>query len=641
MKLPRDRWAVGQIAVRSVVAAVLIFLALPLVVVIVTAFNNSAYMQFPPRQWSLRWFHEYFDSGRWIAATKMSVELGSVVAAAATLLGLSAAAMLDRLSFRGRQALRSLIMAPLIVPVIVLAAGLYYMLARLGFGGTFAGLTLGHLVVAFPYASVVIGASLEQVDRRLEDAAVGLGANRLRAFIEVTLPLIRPSVIVAALFSFLISFDEVVISIFLAGPQTMTLPRVMWESIRFEISPTIAAVSTILIIISTSIMLIAEISAGSLRSQARCGGSGKPVTAQFASSVQGATIELAGILKRYAGSPVVDNVSLRIEAGEFVSLLGPSGSGKTTTLMMVAGFVPPDEGRILLGGADITQVPPHRRDIGMVYQSYALFPHMTVTKNVAFPLRMRRLARAKIEVRVRKALELVHMEAFGHRLPGQLSGGQQQRVALARALVFEPPLLLMDEPLGALDKKLREEMQCEIKRIQQEIGSTAIYVTHDQEEALNMSDRIVVMDHGRIEQIGTPSDIHDRPRTRFVADFMGVANLIETTVVASAVGCRVRTKGGCEFEVAGDKQIQPGERLTVALRAERVVMRPGKSALVGEHAGRVLSSSYRGSQQRHQVELVGGERITVLALNARGGSAQPGEAVLLRWHPEDAWIIRM
>jgi spermidine/putrescine ABC transporter ATP-binding subunit len=365
------------------------------------------------------------------------------------------------------------------------------------------------------------------------------------------------------------------------------------------------------------------------------------VSARIAPSIKGAAIELVNIVKRYAASPVVDNVSLRIEPGEFVSLLGPSGSGKTTTLMMVAGFVAPDEGRILLGEADITQVPPHRRDIGMVYQSYALFPHMTVTKNVAFPLRMRRLARVDIEARVRKALELVRMQGFGDRLPGQLSGGQQQRVALARALVFEPPLLLMDEPLGALDKKLREEMQFEIKRIQKDTRSTAVYVTHDQEEALNMSDRIVVMDHGRVEQMGTPSEIHDRPRTRFVADFMGVANLIETTVIAAAAGRRVRTEGGCEFEVTGSGQVHTGERVTVALRAERVLMRPGESASAGDHAGRLVSSAYRGSQQRHQVELTGGDRITVLALSERGSSAQPGEPVLLRWHPEDAWIIRM
>jgi putative spermidine/putrescine transport system permease protein len=244
--------------VRAGAALVLFFLALPIIVVFITAFNNSAYMQFPPQKWSLFWFHQYFGDARWMDATWMSLKLGVVVAVVATSLGLCAAVLLNRYIFPGRQLLRAAIMAPLVAPVIILAAGLYYMFVKAGWSGTFASLALGHVVIAFPYATVVIGASLEQTDRRLEDAAVGLGASRLRAFFEVTLPIIRSSVFVAALFCFLISFDEVVISVFLSGPQTTTLPRVMWDSIRFEISPTLAAVSTILTIISTVIMAIAE-----------------------------------------------------------------------------------------------------------------------------------------------------------------------------------------------------------------------------------------------------------------------------------------------------------------------------------------------------------------------------------------------
>jgi putative spermidine/putrescine transport system permease protein len=247
------------IAVRTGAALVLFFLALPIIIVFITAFNNSAYMQFPPQKWSLFWFDQYFGDARWMSATWMSLKLGVVVAVVATLLGLSAAVLLNRYIFPGRQLLRAVIMAPLVVPVIILAAGLYYVFVIVGATGTFIGLTLGHTVVAFPYATVVMGASLEQTDRRLEDAAVGLGASRLRAFFEVTLPIIRSSVIVAALFCFLISFDEVVISVFLAGPEAMTLPRVMWDSIRFEISPTLAAVSTILTVVSTVIMAIAEV----------------------------------------------------------------------------------------------------------------------------------------------------------------------------------------------------------------------------------------------------------------------------------------------------------------------------------------------------------------------------------------------
>ena len=245
-------------AVRFGAGLILFVLALPVAVVFMTAFNNSAYMQFPPQQWSLHWFYEYFGDTRWMSATWMSFKLALVVAVVATALGLSAAVLLNRFVFPGRELLRAAIMAPLVAPLIVLAAGLYYMFVKAGMTGTFISLVLGHMVVAFPYATVVIGASLEQTDRRLEDAAVGLGASRVRAFFEITLPIIRSSVIVAALFCFLISFDEVIISVFLAGPETMTLPRVMWDSIRFEISPTLAAVSTILTVISTVIMAIAE-----------------------------------------------------------------------------------------------------------------------------------------------------------------------------------------------------------------------------------------------------------------------------------------------------------------------------------------------------------------------------------------------
>ena len=244
----------------------------------------------------------------------------------------------------------------------------------------------------------------------------------------------------------------------------------------------------------------------------------------------GSSLELRDLAKRYAAVAAVKNLSLQVEPGEFVSLLGPSGSGKTTTLMLIAGFIEPDRGHVLLDGVDITTLPPHRRNIGTVYQNYALFPHMSVAKNVAFPLEMRGLAREEIRRLVSRALDMVQLADRGGHYPRQLSGGQQQRVALARALVFEPPLLLMDEPLGALDKKLRGEMQHEIKSIQRRLGITTIYVTHDQEEALSMSDRVVVMRGGRIEQAASPTALYDRPANGFVAEFIGAANLLHASV---------------------------------------------------------------------------------------------------------------
>jgi spermidine/putrescine ABC transporter ATP-binding subunit len=314
------------------------------------------------------------------------------------------------------------------------------------------------------------------------------------------------------------------------------------------------------------------------------------------SAARGAAITIDGIAKRYGGVVAVDQVSLDIAAGEFVSLLGPSGSGKTTLLMMIAGFETPDAGAIRVGGRDITAVAPNRRGIGMVFQRYALFPHMTVARNIAYPLRMRGVPRGEIQRRVEEALALVRLEGYGARLPNQLSGGQQQRVAVARALVFEPPALLMDEPLGALDKKLREQMQIEIKRLQRALGVTVIYVTHDQEEALTMSDRVAVMDGGRLVQAGTPVELYEAPATAFVADFIGKMNFL-------AGRCRVATAERVAIELAEGVVIEmpvsrvrgtahPGAALQVAVRPEQLTLaRAGEAALPGPTLPGILETA--------------------------------------------------
>lgn len=246
----------------------------------------------------------------------------------------------------------------------------------------------------------------------------------------------------------------------------------------------------------------------------------------------GASLRIAGVRKSYGSVEAVRDVSLEVGVGEFVSLLGPSGSGKTTLLMMIAGFELPDAGSIHVGDNDVTRVEPNERNLGMVFQKYALFPHLSVADNIAFPLRMRKLERAHIASKVREALERVRLAGYDARKPDQLSGGQQQRVALARATVFDPPVILMDEPLGALDKKLREQMQLEIKHLQRELGSTVIYVTHDQQEALTMSDRVAVMSQGRIEQVSSPRALYDHPVSAFVADFVGDTNWLHGLVQA-------------------------------------------------------------------------------------------------------------
>ena len=270
-------------------------------------------------------------------------------------------------------------------------------------------------------------------------------------------------------------------------------------------------------------------------------------------------VRLQNLAKQFGSVTAVDSVSLDISRGEFITLLGPSGSGKTTTLMMVAGFEVPTAGEIYIAGEPMAYKPPYKRDIGMVFQNYALFPHMKVHDNIAFPLNNRKVPKPKTDQKVNAALDLVKLAGFGSRNPKQLSGRQQQRVALARALVFDPSVLLMDEPLGALDKKLREHMQLEIKRIQETLGITVIYVTHDQSEALTMSDRIVVMNEGRIEQVGTPSELYEGPANRFVADFIGESNFLEGEVFdPMAGGYRVKGAGENFFSVRTDKRFESG-----------------------------------------------------------------------------------
>src|SRR5258707_11783204 len=284
-----------------------------------------------------------------------------------------------------------------------------------------------------------------------------------------------------------------------------------------------------------------------------------------------AAIEIAGVSKIYDGGVrAVDAVAMEIRQGEFFSLLGPSGCGKTTTLRMIAGFDTPSIGAIRVDGADITHVPAHKRDMGMVFQNYALFPHRTVAENVAFGLRMRRLDKASIATKVKAALAMVELSDLEDRRPAQLSGGQQQRVALARAIVIAPRVLLCDEPLGALDKKLRQQMQFELKQLQKKLGLTLVFVTHDQEEALAMSDRIAVMNAGRVEQIGAPSDIYDRPSTRFVADFIGDTNLFRADVIRDGGKYVLQVDRALSIDLAED----PGTTgpLSIALRPEKIVL---------------------------------------------------------------------
>ncbi|MER9166526.1 ABC transporter ATP-binding protein [Mesorhizobium australicum] len=325
---------------------------------------------------------------------------------------------------------------------------------------------------------------------------------------------------------------------------------------------------------------------------------------------RGAAIDLRTISKVYGSFKALDGVSLHIEAGEFMTLLGPSGSGKTTTLNVVAGFTEASAGALEVGGKSVVGVPAHKRNIGVVFQHYALFPHMTVSRNVAYPLALRGVAGAERERRVRQALDMVKMADFGHRFPSELSGGQQQRVALARAIVFDPPLLLMDEPLGALDKKLREWLQLEIKRIHRELGTTFVYVTHDQEEALVLSDRIAVFNRGRIEQIGTGRELYDEPATLFVGKFIGDSTVLRGAAATSGQETAIKISGQT---VTTAKRLPNGGRPVMLLRPEKLALaRPGAGGDGRNRlTGRIGEAIYLGSGSKYEVDLADGSKAIV------------------------------
>src|SRR3954466_13407251 len=349
-------------------------------------------------------------------------------------------------------------------------------------------------------------------------------------------------------------------------------------------------------------------------------------------------IRLAGVRKEFGEVVAVDGVDVDIRRGEFFTMLGPSGSGKTTCLRMIAGFERPDAGRIELAGSDVTDLPPADRDVNTVFQDYALFPHMNVAENVGYGLKVRKVAKAERGERVEEALALVRLEGFGDRRPSQLSGGQRQRVALARALVNRPRVLLLDEPLGALDLKLRQQLQVELKRIQSEVGITFVYVTHDQDEALSMSDRIAVMDAGRVLQVGTPQEVYDEPDSTFVAGFVGVSNVLELEVERVEGGVaelRLGARDRVRAEVGA--AVAPGVSAVVTVRPEPIALHPQPPADDGRcrAVGTVREGLYAGPVSRFVVELEGGRQLMVVRQNSEEALEEvrdlEGREVTLTW----------
>ena len=364
-------------------------------------------------------------------------------------------------------------------------------------------------------------------------------------------------------------------------------------------------------------------------------------------------VEIKGVTKRFGAVTAVDGMDLSIEHGEFYSLLGPSGCGKTTTLRMIAGFEQPTEGEIFLAGQPIAGVPPYQRQVNTVFQHYALFPHMDVAQNVGYGLRQRKVDKKEEERRVAEALELVRLHGYGKRRTWEMSGGQQQRVALARALVNRPTVLLLDEPLGALDLKLRKEMQLELKALQREVGITFVYVTHDQEEALTMSDVIVVMRDGLVQQKGDPTTLYERPVNRFVADFIGTSNFMDATVVEHGADGTVTVRTGRGLTLRGwltdrDHTVADGDSVVVATRPERLEVMSAESAGsagpgISQIRGRVQQGTYLGDQTEYRVDTDEAGEVIVRHQNAAGAGGAPGvgpgDPVVVRWQEEANLIL--
>lgn len=348
-------------------------------------------------------------------------------------------------------------------------------------------------------------------------------------------------------------------------------------------------------------------------------------------------VSLNNIIKRFGNFTAVHEMSLDIAEGSFVTLLGPSGCGKTTTLRMIAGLLDPTEGEISIKGRRMNDVPIHKRNLGLVFQNYALFPHMTIAENLAFPLQVRRMGKADAEAKVKRALSMVRLDDFGNRRPAQLSGGQQQRVAVARALVFEPELVLMDEPLGALDKNLREEMQYEIKHIHETLGVSVVYVTHDQSEALTMSNRIAVFDDGVIQQLAPPPKLYEEPDNAFVAAFIGENNKL-TGRISSVNGqsCTVELDSGGTVEALAVNIAGQGEMTTLSLRPERVLINPPADKYPNTFEAKVEELIYLGDHIRTRINFAGNDQFVVKVPNAQGHAIiNEGGAVRVGWAMED------
>jgi ABC-type Fe3+/spermidine/putrescine transport system ATPase subunit/ABC-type spermidine/putrescine transport system permease subunit II len=653
----------------------LVIIILPVIMIVPISFGAGSAIVFPPKELSLEWYYNLIDDPRWGRDALLSLQVAAVATLLATVTGTAAAIGMSRIENKAlSKFLKMFFIAPMIVPLMVISVGLYIVFARNGLLGSMWALAIAHAIVVLPFVVMPVMSRLASLDPAYERASASLGATQIRTLFEVILPLLVPAIIAAAIFSFVFSFDEVVLAQFLASPRFETLPRKVWDGLSQNgLDKTITSIASVQLflvlvafagwniwkaarsgVLASRAKALAAIAANTKSAPAvdlPANGSlpmnvalksappvGTPAILPSAEAgpakageQHGYGIDFQHMSKFYGDKVVVEEANFSVKPGEFLTILGPSGSGKTTLLMLVAGFISPDAGRLMLGKRDISRVPPHQRDIGVVFQSYALFPHMTVAQNVAYPLRARGVSKSEQQAKVKWALERVHMQDFAERRIAQLSGGQQQRIALARAISFGPRALLMDEPLSALDRNLRVEMQREIRSLQQSLGQTVIFVTHDQEEALNMSDRVAVINEGRVQQVATPRDLYLKPQNSFVANFFGESNLFHGTADGNSLKC-----GDRAFPLSqaySDTAILCVRPETVRLAA------PGQPAPDWAIDGTLTNARFLGSLLHMQFATTYGTLVVTRPLDGTIDIPEQGATRRLFWAPETAHVM--
>jgi spermidine/putrescine transport system ATP-binding protein len=534
------------------------FLYLPVIFLPIFSINTAATPKFPLSGYTLKWYEQLPHTPALLDAAWNSLIVGISASVLATTLGILAARSITRYRFPGRRSINGLIMAPLVLPEIIVAISMLLVMLQLGLSLSLFTVVLGHVLICIPYSMTVLISGFEGFDRSLEEASADLGESAFGTFRRVTLPMVMPAIISSLLVSFTISLDEFIIAFFLT--------------------------------------------------------------------------------RSYGAFKALDDANLVIREGEFFSLLGPSGCGKTTLLRMIAGFDNPTSGTIAVDGQRMEGIPANRRPTNMVFQSYAIFPHLNVEQNVAYGLKRLRLDSAEEKRRVEEALGQVSLSGLGKRGATELSGGQRQRVALARALVMRPKVLLLDEPLSALDKKLREQMQVELRRLQQAVGITFVLVTHDQYEALAMSDRIAVMFGGRIAQVASPKEIYQRPVNRQVADFLGGMNFVKAEIVEEQnASLLVDTLGFGRIKTDKPKAfVRNGSGATLGIRPERLRVLWDDSTAKFEVSGKVVERHYFGEITHLIVEIPGLEKpLSVTETNDFGADDIPvGSSIRLAYDPE-------